>query len=74
MDTLLRCVFLLLDIAPQNRIGGFLRPVLIIAVVIVAAVILIKTLIGRKKKQNRQPVPSDRGAASEQKTANEKNE
>lgn len=52
MLTILRSVFLILDIAPLSWAGLFLRPVLIAAVIVLAAAVLIMTIKERKREKN----------------------
>lgn len=52
MLSILRSVFLILDIAPLSWAGLFLRPVLIAAVIVLAAAVLIMTIKERKREKN----------------------
>ena len=52
MLSILRSVFLILDIAPLSWAGLFLRPVLIAAVIVLAVAVLIMTIKERKREKN----------------------
>ncbi len=51
MNVFFRSFFLLLDIAPLSWVGLFLRPVLIVALIVLAAAVLIMTIRERKREK-----------------------
>ncbi len=62
IQSMMQSVFLMLDIAPLSWVGFFLRPVLILALVILAVAVLVMTLKERKsakRAQQGKAEPSD---------------
>lgn len=51
MNVFLKSFFLLLDIAPLSWVGLFLRPVLIVALIVLAVAVLIMTIRERKREK-----------------------
>ena len=51
MHPFIHTFFHILDIAPLSWVGFFLRPVLILAVIVLAAVVLVQTIRERKRER-----------------------